>query len=79
MVSRLSQPQRLGALNQFKAQSKKILVATDVASRGLDIPQATRRGEFFDYLRYFFVGRFSYFSNLLGVFQALVQVVRSEV
>jgi ATP-dependent RNA helicase DDX47/RRP3 len=35
----LTQPQRLGALNQFKGQTKKVLVATDVASRGLDIPQ----------------------------------------
>jgi ATP-dependent RNA helicase DDX47/RRP3 len=35
----LTQPQRLGALNQFKGQAKKVLVATDVASRGLDIPQ----------------------------------------
>ncbi|GME71177.1 unnamed protein product [Ambrosiozyma monospora] len=34
----LSQAQRLGALNQFKAGSKQILVATDVAARGLDIP-----------------------------------------
>lgn len=34
----LSQSLRLGALNKFKAGSKKILVATDVASRGLDIP-----------------------------------------
>lgn len=29
---------RLGALNKFKAGDKKILIATDVASRGLDIP-----------------------------------------
>merc|ERR1719181_1074820 len=34
----MSQPQRLGALNSFKSAAKKILVATDVASRGLDIP-----------------------------------------
>jgi ATP-dependent RNA helicase DDX47/RRP3 len=34
----LSQPQRLGALNKFKAGARNILVATDVASRGLDIP-----------------------------------------
>lgn len=34
----LSQPKRLGALNKFKEQSRSILVATDVASRGLDIP-----------------------------------------
>ena len=34
----LSQPKRLGALNKFKAGTRNILVATDVASRGLDIP-----------------------------------------
>ena len=35
---KLSQPKRLGALNKFKAGQRNILVATDVASRGLDIP-----------------------------------------
>jgi ATP-dependent RNA helicase DDX47/RRP3 len=34
----MSQPKRLGALNKFKAGERAILVATDVASRGLDIP-----------------------------------------
>lgn len=34
----LSQAQRLGALNKFKSGDKNILVATDVAARGLDIP-----------------------------------------
>lgn len=34
----MSQPTRLGALNKFKAGNRNILVATDVASRGLDIP-----------------------------------------
>ncbi|KAL4251308.1 hypothetical protein ABKN59_005659 [Abortiporus biennis] len=34
----LSQSHRLGALNQFKSGNRRILVATDVASRGLDIP-----------------------------------------
>ena len=29
---------RLGAFNKFKSRDKNILVATDVASRGLDIP-----------------------------------------
>lgn len=34
----LSQSARLGALGKFKAGGRSILVATDVASRGLDIP-----------------------------------------
>ncbi|MFH4976151.1 hypothetical protein AB6A40_002860 [Gnathostoma spinigerum] len=34
----MSQAKRLGSLNKFKAKSKNILVCTDVASRGLDIP-----------------------------------------
>lgn len=34
----LSQPKRLGALNKFKSGDRNILIATDVASRGLDIP-----------------------------------------
>ncbi|ETW85993.1 hypothetical protein HETIRDRAFT_43950 [Heterobasidion irregulare TC 32-1] len=34
----LSQSQRLGALGKFKSGGRNILVATDVASRGLDIP-----------------------------------------
>jgi len=34
----LTQPQRLGALNGFKSRAHNILIATDVASRGLDIP-----------------------------------------
>ena len=35
---KLTQAKRLGALNKFKSKSRSILVATDVASRGLDIP-----------------------------------------
>ncbi|KAF7727151.1 ribosomal RNA processing protein [Apophysomyces ossiformis] len=34
----MPQSNRLGALNKFKSGSRNILVATDVASRGLDIP-----------------------------------------
>lgn len=34
----LSQSARLGALNKFKGGGRSILIATDVASRGLDIP-----------------------------------------
>eukprot|EP01025_Chloroclados_australasicus_P019821 TRINITY_DN20867_c0_g2_i2.p1 TRINITY_DN20867_c0_g2~~TRINITY_DN20867_c0_g2_i2.p1 ORF type:complete len:448 (-),score=59.52 TRINITY_DN20867_c0_g2_i2:605-1927(-) len=35
---RMTQPKRLAALNKFKSGEKSILIATDVASRGLDIP-----------------------------------------
>lgn len=35
---KLSQVKRLGALNKFKSKEKSILIATDVAARGLDIP-----------------------------------------
>ena len=34
----MSQEKRLGALNKFKGGSRNISLATDVASRGLDIP-----------------------------------------
>merc|ERR550519_1921927 len=34
----MSQNKRLASLNKFKAKSRTILLATDVASRGLDIP-----------------------------------------
>jgi ATP-dependent RNA helicase DDX47/RRP3 len=36
--SKLSQSRRLGALNSFRVGEKKVLVATDVVSRGLDLP-----------------------------------------
>ena len=34
----MSQPKRLGALQKFKSGARDILICTDVASRGLDIP-----------------------------------------
>mmetsp|Transcript_40710 Transcript_40710/g.69514 ORF Transcript_40710/g.69514 Transcript_40710/m.69514 type:complete len:541 (+) Transcript_40710:157-1779(+) len=34
----MSQPKRLGALTKFKSGGRDILICTDVASRGLDIP-----------------------------------------
>ncbi|CAG8610471.1 2469_t:CDS:2, partial [Paraglomus occultum] len=34
----MSQTKRLGALNKFKAGNRNLLIATDIASRGLDIP-----------------------------------------
>ncbi|PRQ51847.1 putative RNA helicase [Rosa chinensis] len=34
----MSQSKRLGALNMFKAGECNVLICTDVASRGLDIP-----------------------------------------
>merc|ERR1740123_567722 len=34
----MSQAQRLGALTSFKAREGRVLVCTDVASRGLDVP-----------------------------------------
>ena len=34
----LTQPKRLGALTQFKSGQRNVLLATDVASRGLDMP-----------------------------------------
>jgi len=37
-LRQMSQPKRLGALNKFKAGERTIMIATDVASRGLDIP-----------------------------------------
>lgn len=35
---KMQQQMRLGSLNKFKAGARNILIATDVASRGLDIP-----------------------------------------
>lgn len=38
----MPQPKRLGALQKFKAGQRQILIATDVASRGLDIPSGIK-------------------------------------
>jgi ATP-dependent RNA helicase DDX47/RRP3 len=38
LFGKLTQNKRFEALNKFKAKGRNILVATDVASRGLDIP-----------------------------------------
>lgn len=38
MVAGLPQNKRLAALSTFKSESVPVLLATDVASRGLDIP-----------------------------------------
>ncbi len=35
---KMGQAKRLGSLNKFRSKSGSVLVATDVASRGLDIP-----------------------------------------
>jgi ATP-dependent RNA helicase DDX47/RRP3 len=35
---KMTQSNRIGALNKFKSGERNILVATDVASRGIDIP-----------------------------------------
>jgi len=35
---KMSQPARLGSLNKFKGGQRELLIATDVAQRGLDIP-----------------------------------------
>lgn len=34
----MNQPKRLGALNKFRSQQRTIMVCTDVAARGLDLP-----------------------------------------
>lgn len=34
----MTQTKRLGSLNKFKSKTRSVLIATDVASRGLDIP-----------------------------------------
>ncbi len=38
LTGQMSQKARLLALTRFKSNEKNVLVATDVASRGLDIP-----------------------------------------
>ena len=39
----ISQPQRTAAVDQFKSGAVPLLVATDVAARGLDIPDVEVR------------------------------------
>ena len=48
----LPQHERLRSLNNFKMQSRNILVSTDVGSRGLDIPQVN----FYCLKMFFFLG-----------------------
>ena len=38
LTGNMTQPKRLGALDKFKSGQRTVLVATDVAARGLDIP-----------------------------------------
>ena len=54
----MSQPKRLGALSKFSAQQVNIIVATDVASRGLDIPHVDCVVNYVRQLRHYF-GPFS--------------------
>jgi ATP-dependent RNA helicase RhlE len=37
----LSQPQRLEAMNRFRSGKAKVMVATDIAARGIDVSQVT--------------------------------------
>ncbi|WWC70222.1 uncharacterized protein I206_104172 [Kwoniella pini CBS 10737] len=39
--SHLTQPERLKSLSKFKSQQVKVLITTDVGSRGLDIPEVS--------------------------------------
>lgn len=39
LTGKMTHSKRLKSLTKFKANEKNILVATDVASRGLDIPR----------------------------------------
>jgi ATP-dependent RNA helicase DDX47/RRP3 len=38
LFGKMNQSTRLGSLNKFKSRARSVLIATDVASRGLDIP-----------------------------------------
>jgi ATP-dependent RNA helicase DDX47/RRP3 len=66
----LSQPKRLGALNKFKAGQRNILVATDVASRGLDIPDV-------DLVLNFDIPRFVTFSYIYIYVEINILIVYS--
>ena len=43
------EPKRLAALNKFKGGERSVLIATDVASRGLDIPRPEAVPAFHDF------------------------------
>lgn len=52
--SMMSQKERLSALARFKSSQVKVLIATDVASRGLDVPLVSVEEDCRDYISCFF-------------------------
>jgi len=59
----LSQPQRTEALESFKSGKVPLMIATDVAARGLDIPQVRLSRPFFIYAFLFFSFSFPSFCS----------------